>query len=108
MITVHELTVYLGHNNPQEKTIRDDSGNGLKFETLGTSKLSVFVGGVELSSNDGYLSFDDTGKVLFTLGSAIMPKGTYAARLVMYTPQFPLGYPIFSEKTDTQLHIEFV
>ena len=102
------ITVYKGRNSPTDITVKL-LGAAVNFVSTGTTKMGVVIDGVEYSSTDGFVSYEDEGKVIFTLGAVPTPPiRKTIGRLVMYSDQFPLGKPILSEKTDFQLLFEFV
>lgn len=108
MITRKKIIVYKSRNSPVEITV-SLLGSPIAFVDAMTTKMGVVIEGVEYSSTDGFIDFDNNGKVIFKLGSTpTYPKKTAIGRLIMYTDEFPLGKPILTEKTDFQLVFEFI
>lgn len=106
-IVKKQIVVYKGRNNPV--TI-DLSLNGVDYNlsTENVSKVAVVIGGVEYSSDDGYIEYVGSS-VTFKLGTIPNPPAQkLTARLVIYSAAYPLGRPIISEKTDYRLVFEFV
>jgi hypothetical protein len=101
------LKVALGRNDPKTLTVIQD-GLPVDFIASGVTKLGILINGVEYFSTDGYMTYDANGVITFKLGSIpSMTKGKYPVRLFSYTAQTPLGQPIYTEKTDFRLAVEF-
>jgi len=101
------IYVYKGRNSPARITVKLN-GVPITFITNGVTKLGIVIAGVEYNTSE-YINFDDDGEVTFTLGSVPNPPlGKVTGRLVMYTPEYPLGKPIITEKTDFRLQFQFV
>lgn len=102
--------VYLGRNKPHKITIRGPDNLPMQFlkPELGVTKMSVEIDGVEYSSEDGYVVFDNLGGVTFKLGSIPNPPNrTKTARLIMYSNDSPKGEPILSEYTPYRIAFSF-
>lgn len=107
MATKRVLTIYKGRNSPQDIVVKQN-GAAVAFTDLITSSVSVVIDGVEYSSNDGYATFTNDGTVTLTLGSLTdIASGKRTVRLVMYSPQYPNGRVLLSEKTDYRLVLDF-
>lgn len=106
-IVKKQVVVYKGRNNPVKM---DLSLNGVDFNLLteNVTKVGIVLGGIEYSSDEGYIEYVGT-TVTFKLGTVPNPpKQKLTGRLVIYSADYPLGRPIFSEKTDYRLVFEFV
>mgnify|MGYP000356724648 CR=1 FL=1 len=106
-IIKNDIIVYKGRNSPV--TI-DLALNGVDYNlsTESVTKVAVVIGGVEYSSDDGYIEYVGAS-VTFKLGTVPNPPARkLVARLVIYSATYPLGRPIISEKTDYRLAFEFV
>lgn len=102
------IDVYLGRNKPRKITIRGPDNLVMKFLDLKVTKMSVEIAGVEYSSTDGYVVYDNFGGVTFKLGSITNPPNrTKTARLIMYNSDSPLGEPILSEDTPYRIAFSF-
>lgn len=107
MTTKQLIVVYKGRNSPS-KMIVNLNGAPLDFVAIGVSVVGLVLDGVEYQSPE-YLQYNSSGEVTFTLGSIpTPPEGKVTARLVIYSPDYPLGKPILTEKTDHKLQFEFV
>lgn len=107
MATRQLITVYKGRNSPTKITVKLNNAP-LPFITSGVTKVGIVIAGEEYSTSD-YINYDDEGVVTFTLGSIPNPpQGKVISRLIMYSPTYPLGKPLITEKTEFQLQFQFV
>ncbi len=103
------IDVFIGRNHPRTITVNK---NGSPFDFISnpapTTKLGIEINGIEYSSQDGFLSFADGGKVTFTLGAALTePMKKSVGRLMLYNADYPNGNPIINEKTNYQITFTF-
>lgn len=102
------ILVYKGRDLPFSMTIYDE-GVAVPFIANGVTKISIEIGDVEYSSDDGYVSYDDAGKVLLKLGSISNPPSKKVpVRLYRYSSTEPNGVPLFTERTNYKLTAEFI
>jgi hypothetical protein len=106
MIIREDIVVYKGRNSPRTITV-SLHGSPIDFESVAT-KMGIVINGVEYSSEDGFIEYEDGGLVTFKLGTVPTPPTTKSlGRLILYTDEYLLGRPIITEKTDYQLLFEF-
>ena len=107
MTTTKLLYVYKGRNSPHKFTVNYESAP-MPFISNGVTMIGVVIDGTEYNTSD-YVNYNDVGLVTLTLGSIPTPPDLKSTiRLVMYSPEYPLGLPLITEKTDYQLQIEFI
>ena len=103
-----KIIVYLGRNSEVELPIFYQS-SPMDFIALGITKVGIEINGVEYTSDDGYIDFSaNNGAIKIKLGALSVEKRKYTSRLIIYSPTYPKGKVIFSEKTDNQISVEFV
>ncbi len=106
-ITKHLVTVYKDRNSPVSFDVKL---NGVDFDLTAeeVNKVSVLIGGVEYSSDDGYIEYLGT-MFIFKLGTIPNPPSRkLTGRLIIYSDKYPLGRPIISEKEEHRLLFEFI
>lgn len=101
----HNVDVYPGRNYPRKVTVKV-LGVPIPFVDDGVTAMSVVADGVEYTAP--YVTFNNVGEVMIALGLAPnLPEGKFVSRLIMYSPDFVAGKPLFSEKTSEKLFIDF-
>jgi len=99
--------VYIGRDTPLEIPILY-KGLAIDFVALGVTKASVIINSVEYDSVGGYVDYS-SGVLVLKLGGIITPPtGKVSTRIIIYSPNYPSGYVIFSEKTENRITLEFV
>ena len=108
MAGVDVVTIYKDRDNSPSRVIGND-GYPFAFIDLGVSALSVVLGGIEYSSEDGYVEFTNVGEVKFLLHKLVeYPSDVQIARLVAYDGNHPRGKVLVSELSAQKLAFQFV
>ncbi len=101
------VVIYKGRNSPREIVVRQAS-LPVAFSDLNTEKVGIIIDGKEYLSTDGYATFRNDGILTLKLGSLTdIPSGKRTVRVVMYSPQYPKGRVLLSEKTEHRLVLDF-
>lgn len=100
-------TVYIGRNSPISISVLYDD-EAMNFVDQGVVAMGVTIKGIEYTSDDGYIEFDNNGLVTFRLGDIPNPpRNPVIARLVMYRSDSDKGTPILTERTKYEIEFQF-
>ena len=93
-------SVFIGRDNEIDLVISDIStGVGIDFISYGVTKMEIYIEGSMVSSEDGYITYQDSGKVNLRLGHMIglSTNRTYPITLIAYDPLHTSGQVLISQ-----------
>ena len=92
-------SVFIGRDNEIDLILSNlDTSLGIDFISFGVTKMEVSVEGVTVSSEDGYITYQDGGKVTMQLGhiDGLVINKTSPLTLIVYDPLHPNGQVMIS------------
>lgn len=93
-------SVFIGRDNEIDLVISNvDTDAGIDFISYGVTKMEVYVEGIMVSSEDGYITYQDGGRVNMRLGHVVglTTNKTYPITLIAYDPLHTSGQVLISQ-----------